>query len=159
MRVTACRPNPDQGLITALPFGGHCGDRRTLCTASMLPSLGQFASPYPSTCAAANPGSRASECAPWSPAGMSRFCGRPSAPLLLGFPLHCRCLRILRLDPVPGPAKTIGRIAPLRHDAPSSPSLQAYAKTNGPSSSSRCSLNRSPSAVRASTNSCRYRHR
>ena len=31
------RPGPD-----ALPYGGHCGDHRSLCSASMLPSIGQF---------------------------------------------------------------------------------------------------------------------
>ena len=37
-------PHPDQGLITALPNGGRCGDHLALCSASTPPSLGQFVS-------------------------------------------------------------------------------------------------------------------
>jgi hypothetical protein len=37
-------PHPDQGLSTALPSGGHCGDHLALCSASTPPSLGQFVS-------------------------------------------------------------------------------------------------------------------
>jgi hypothetical protein len=45
-------------------------------------------------------GSRDREYGPLSRAGMSRLCGRPSAPILLGFPLHRGRTRVLRLDPI-----------------------------------------------------------
>jgi|SRR5271166_7162310 len=35
-------PHPDQGLSTALPSGGHCGDHLALCSGYTPPSLGQF---------------------------------------------------------------------------------------------------------------------
>jgi hypothetical protein len=37
-------------------------------------------------------------------------------PLLLAFSPHCRCVRVLRLDPVPRAARTAPRVAPLRYD-------------------------------------------
>ena len=64
----------------------------------------------------ADHGSHGRGYAPSSPAGMSRPCG-PCAPILFGFPLHRRCVRVLALDPMRRPTRTIEGIAPLRHDA------------------------------------------
>jgi len=47
-----------------------------------------------------------------------RYSRPPRAPpILLGFPLHRRCIRILALDPVRRASRTIGRVAPLRPNA------------------------------------------
>src|SRR5262249_38907011 len=41
----------------------------------------------------------------------------PFSPILLFFPLHRRCIRVLHFKPVGGAAGTIGRVLPLRDDA------------------------------------------
>src|SRR5436189_4011935 len=55
---------------------------------------------------------------------MSRLCGRPSAPILLGFPLHCRALRTFRLDPVRRTTGTVVRVLSLRNDPLKAPACR-----------------------------------
>src|SRR6516164_10526012 len=38
------------------------------------------------------------------------------APILLGFPLHGRCIRVLHFEPIGRAAGTVGRVLALRHD-------------------------------------------
>src|SRR5262249_5589892 len=38
-------------------------------------------------------------------------------PILFGFPLHCRCIRVLHFEPIGRAAGTVGRSKALRHDS------------------------------------------
>src|SRR4029077_2965309 len=49
-------------------------------------------------------------------ASLSARLGLPSPPIFLRFAFHCRRIRILALDPVPGAAGRIRGVATLRHD-------------------------------------------
>jgi hypothetical protein len=50
-----------------------------------------------------------------------------SAPVFLGFALHCRCIGVLHLEPIGRAARTIGGILPLR-DNPYEAELAGVAK-------------------------------
>jgi hypothetical protein len=47
-----------------------------------------------------------------------------AAPILFCLPLHCRCLRILELEPIRRAARPVARAEPFGHDPPPSPSCR-----------------------------------
>src|SRR5271157_4130470 len=51
------------------------------------------------------------------PSGLRTRASASPPPVLLRFPLYRRRVRVLGLDPVRRAPRTIGRVAPLRHDA------------------------------------------
>ena len=73
---------------------------------------------------------------------------RSSSPILLGFPVNCRCARVLHLEPIRRAPRTISRVLPLRHDA-----LAKLASTgeDGRAIAFRCSLNRMRGPALATT--------
>jgi hypothetical protein len=47
-----------------------------------------------------------------------------AAPILFCLPLHCRCLRVLELEPIRRAARPVARAEPFGHDPPPSPSCR-----------------------------------
>src|SRR6516165_9223039 len=70
----------------------------------------------------------------------------PFSPILLGFALYRRRLRVLHFEPVGRASRTVGRILPFRHDT-FKPHLAGVGEDVGPSPS-MCSFRRRPGAAR-----------